>query len=196
MLTLALRLLVQNRKWIAPAVVIALMLITTAVMERSQGRLWKSAGPGFFWTSDAWGPQTSQLFLDPYSFTHVLHGLMFAGLLTLLVRNVTTQWRLVMAIGIECTWEMIENSNVVIQHYRQATAAVGYEGDTILNSLGDIFSCGIGFLLATKLGWRWGVAMFAAVELMLTLWIRDSLLLEILMLIHPVNAIKVWQMGH
>ena len=196
MLTLALRLLVQNRKWIAPAVVIALMLITTAVVERSQGRLWKSAGPGFFWTSDAWGPQTSQLFLDPYSFTHVLHGVMFAGLLTLLVRNVTTQWRLVMAIGIECTWEMIENSNVVIQHYRQATAAVGYEGDTILNSLGDIFSCGIGFLLATKLGWRWGVAMFAAVELMLTLWIRDSLLLEILMLIHPVNAIKVWQMAH
>jgi len=195
-LTLALRLLVQNRKWIAPAVVIALMLITTAVVERSQGRLWKSAGPGFFWTSDAWGPQTSQLFLDPYSFTHVLHGVMFAGLLTLLVRNVTTQWRLVMAIGIECTWEMIENSNVVIQHYRQATAAVGYEGDTILNSLGDIFSCGIGFLLATKLGWRWGVAMFAAVELMLTLWIRDSLLLEILMLIHPVNAIKVWQMAH
>ena len=196
MLTLALRLLVQNRKWIAPAVVIALMLITTAVVERSQGRMWKSAGHGFFWTSDAWGPQTSQLFLDPYSFTHVLHGVMFAGLLTLLVRNVTTQWRLVMAIGIECTWEMIENSNVVIQHYRQATAAVGYEGDTILNSLGDIFSCGIGFLLATKLGWRWGVAMFAAVELMLTLWIRDSLLLEILMLIHPVNAIKVWQMAH
>jgi len=195
-LTPALRPPVQNRKWIAPAVVIALMLITTAVVERSQGRLWKCACPGFFWTSDAWGPQTSQLFLDPYSFTHVLHGVMFAGLLTLLIRNVSIQWRLVMAIGIECTWEMIENSNVVIQHYRQATAAVGYEGDTILNSLGDIFCCGVGFLLASRLGWRWGVALFAAVELMLTLWIRDSLLLEILMLIHPVNSIKVWQMGH
>jgi hypothetical protein len=89
---------------------------------------------------------------------------------------------------------MIENSNAVIQHYRQATAALGYNGDTVLNSLGDIFCCGLGFLLAVKLGWRWAIALFVAVEVVLTFWIRDSLILEILMLIHPVNSIKSWQM--
>jgi len=187
---------VLNKRSIAPAVVIALMLLVTALVQRSEGRLWKCACPGFLWTSDAWGPQTSQLFLDPYSFTHILHGVMFAGLLALLVRRLSTAWRLVMAIATECAWEMIENSNVVIQHYRQATAALGYNGDTILNSLGDIFCCGIGFLLATRLGWRWGVALFVGVELMLTFWIRDSLLLEIVMLVHPIDAVKNWQMAH
>ena len=82
----------------------------------------------------------------------------------------------------------------MIARYREATAALGYHGDSVLNSLGDILCCGLGFMLAIKLGWRWGIAMFVAVELALTLWIRDSLLLEILMLIHPVTAVKNWQM--
>jgi predicted MFS family arabinose efflux permease len=107
-----------------------------------------------------------------------------------------TTWRFVVAMAMECAWEMIENSNAVIQHYRQATAALGYNGDTVLNSLGDIFCCGIGFVLAVKLGWRWSVALFVAVEVMLTFWIRDSLLLEILMLVHPIEAVKNWQMAH
>ena len=176
--------------------VIALMLVLTAFVEHFEGRLWKCACSGLLWTSDAWGSKTSQLFLDPYSFTHILHGLMFAGLLTLLIRRLSTNWRLVTAIAMECAWEMIENSSAVIQHYRQATAALGYDGDTVLNSLGDIFCCGIGFLIAVKLGWRWSIALFVAVEVVLTLWIRDSLLLEILMLVHPVDAVKNWQMAH
>jgi hypothetical protein len=105
-------------------------------------------------------------------------------------------WRFVMAIAIECAWEMIENSNTVIDRYRQATAALGYHGDSVLNSMGDIFCCGVGFLLAVRLGWRWGIVMFVGVELALTVWIRDSLLLEILMLIHPFDSIKTWQLGH
>lgn len=175
--------------------VIALLLIATAVVEHSEGRLWKCACPGYFWTGDAWGSRTSQLFLDPYSLTHILHGVMFAGLLALLIRNLSRSWRFVAAIAIECAWEMIENSNAVIQHYRQATAALGYDGDTVLNSLGDIFCCGMGFMLASKLGWRWGIALFVGVEFVLTLWIRDSLLLEILMLVHPVDAVKNWQIA-
>jgi len=172
------------------------MLIVTAVVERLQGRLWKCECPSFIWTRNAWGSQTSQLFFDPYSFTHLLHGFMFAGVLVLLFRNLSRTWRFVVAIAIECTWEMIENSNAVINRYREATAALGYHGDSILNSLGDIFCCGIGFMLAARLGWRWGIAMFIAVELALTIWIHDSLILEILMLIHPVSAIKAWQIGH
>ena len=100
------------------------------------------------------------------------------------------------AITIEAGWELIENTNTVIQHYRAATAALGYEGDTIVNSLGDIMCCGIGFMLARKLGWVRSLIVFFAIELMLLIWIRDSLLLEVIMLISPIKAIKIWQMGH
>jgi uncharacterized membrane protein YjdF len=187
---------VQHKKNIRPVLVIGLMLIATALVEHLQGRLWKCECPDFIWTGNAWGSQTSQLFFDPYSFTHLLHGFMFAGLLTLLIRNMSKTWRFVMAIAIECAWEMIENSNTIIDRYRQATAALGYHGDSVLNSMGDVFCCGVGFLLAVRLGWRWGIVMFVGVELALTLCIRDSLLLEMLMLIHPFDSIKTWQLGH
>ena len=120
---------------------------------------------------------------------------MFAGLLVLLIRNLSRSWRFVLAIAIESGWEMIENTNTVIDRYRQATAALGYQGDTVLNSMGDILCCAVGFVVAAKLGWRWSIILFLAVETILLFWIRDSLLLEILMLVHPVDSIKAWQMG-
>ena len=101
-----------------------------------------------------------------------------------------------MALMIESAWELIENTNTVIERYREATAALGYQGDTVVNSLGDIICCGLGFMIARKLGWRRSIVVFVATELLLLIWIRDSLLLEIIMLIHPVNAIKAWQIGH
>lgn len=101
-----------------------------------------------------------------------------------------------MAIAIESAWELIENTNTVIERYREATAALGYQGDTVVNSLGDILCCGIGFMIARQLGWRRSIMVFVATELFLLIWIRDSLLLEVIMLVHPVNAIKLWQIGH
>lgn len=171
------------------------MIVATALELHRQGRLWKCACPNYLWTVDAWSSQTSQLFLDPYSFTHLLHGFMFAGLLALLIRNLSRSWRFALAIALECGWEMIENTNTVINRYREATAALGYQGDTVLNSMGDIFCCGVGFILAAKLGWRWSIILLVALETILLFWIRDSLMLEILMLIHPVDSIKSWQMG-
>src|SRR5207302_7991264 len=91
---------------------------------------------------------------------------------------------------IECCWELIENTNAVIQRYRVATASLGYHGDTIMNSMGDIACCAVGFMLAWKLGWRRSIALFFAIEIVLLVWIRDSLILEIIMLVHPINAIK------
>lgn len=179
-----------------PAIGILVILLATGLQLHRQGRLWWCACSGFLWTSDAWGSRTSQTFLDPYSFTHILHGLMFAGLLTLLIRGMEVRWRLFTAIAIESAWELIENTNTVIERYREATAALGYQGDTVVNSLGDIFCCGIGFMIARKLGWRRSIMLFVATELLLLIWIRDSLLLEILMLIYPLDAIKGWQLGH
>jgi hypothetical protein len=101
-----------------------------------------------------------------------------------------------MVLMIESAWELIENTNTVIERYREATAALGYQGDTVVNSLGDIICCVLGFMIARKLGWRRSIVVFVATELLLVIWIRDSLLLEIIMLIRPINAIKVWQVGH
>ena len=121
---------------------------------------------------------------------------MFCGLLTLLARGLPTSWRLTIAITIEAIWELIENTDTVIQHYRAATAALGYQGDTVMNSLGDIMCCGIGFMIARKLGWLRSLVLFFVIETVLLIWIRDSLLLEMIMLVHPINAIKMWQSGH
>lgn len=184
------------RKNLWPWLAIVPVLIATALQLHQQGRSWWcSCGRAFLWTSNAWGSQTSQTFLDPYSLTHLLHGLMFAGLMALLIRGLSPGWRLFVVITMESAWEIIENSNTVIQRYRAATASLGYQGDTVLNSLGDIMCCGIGFMIARKLGWRRSLALFFVTEAFLLVWIRDSLLLEILMLVHPMNAIKMWQVG-
>lgn len=130
-----------------------------------------------------------------------MHGFMFAGILLLLFRyvvkrNVSTSWRLVMALAVEAAWEILENTNAVIDRYRATTAFLGYSGDTVLNSIGDILCCGVGVLIARKLGWLRSLPIFIATEIILLFWIRDSLILEIVMLIHPFDAIKTWQLGH
>ena len=95
----------------------------------------------------------------------------------------------------EGLWEVIENTQFVIQRYREATAALGYYGDSIANSLGDILTCIIGFMIAQRLGFRRTALVFAVTEVVLLIWIKDSLLLEILMLIYSIDAIKAWQLG-
>jgi Protein of unknown function (DUF2585) len=120
---------------------------------------------------------------------------MFAGLLLLVTRTMPTAWRLCLAIAMEAVWEVVENSAYVIQRYREATAALGYQGDTVLNSLGDILCCGVGLMIARRLGWLRSLPIFIATEIVLLIWIRDSLILEIIMLIHPIDAIKAWQMA-
>lgn len=125
---------------------------------------------------------------------------MFAGMLLLLFRfvvkkNVPTSWRLVIAMVFEALWEIVENTNAVIDRYRESTAALGYQGDSVVNSLGDMVCCGAGLLIARKLGWLRSLPIFIATEIVLLFWIRDSLILEIIMLIHPFDSIKAWQLA-
>jgi hypothetical protein len=172
------KVLAPNNKKSLPWLLTAFVLAATTLQLHYQGRLWWcSCGRSFLWTGNAWGSLTSQTFLDPYSFTHILHGLMFCGLLTLLIRGLPTRWLFFMAITVEAAWELIENTNTVIQRYREATASLGYQGDTVMNSLGDIMCCGIGFMIARKIGWRRSLLVFIATEALLLIWIRDSLLL-------------------
>ena len=95
----------------------------------------------------------------------------------------------------ESVWETVENTSFVINRYREATIALGYTGDTVLNSVSDIAVCTGGFLLATYMGWRRSIILFAATEIALAFWIRDGLLLNMVILIHPFEAIRSWQMG-
>ena len=106
-------------------------------------------------------------------------------------------WQLWLAVSIEAVWEVLENSEFVIRRYREQTAALGYHGDTIVNSLSDILVCGLGFVVAHHLGFRRTFALFVLTEVFLAFWIRDNLTLNVLMLIHPIEAVKEWQAaGH
>jgi hypothetical protein len=153
-----------------------------------------SCGQFFLWVGEARSSDTSQHLLDPYSFTHVLHGFVFFWLIGWFAPRLTWAWQLWLAVAVEAVWEVVENSEFIIQRYREA-AVLGYFGDTIVNSLGDIAMCGLGFVLARNLGFGRSLALFVAVEAMLLFWIRDSLLLNVLTLIYPVEWIEQWQAG-
>jgi hypothetical protein len=178
-----------------------LAAITTAAVAaaglRALGRSWLcDCGVTRFWTGEAWGAETSQQLFDPYSFTHVLHGFVFCWLLAWGLPKLSAGWRLWAAVLVELSWELFENTEFVIRRYREATAALGYNGDTILNSLGDVAACALGFGLAARLGLRASLALFAVVEVALLVMIRDSLLLSVLMLVFPTESLKAWQAGH
>ena len=184
-----------NRRWLFPVVVILLLVPLMALALWAEGRLFSCACGEFqFWAGDTCSSENSQQLFDPYSFTHVLHGFLLFWLLALVLRNVSPAWQLSLAAILEAFWEILENTPFVIDRYREQTAALGYTGDTIVNSLGDLFCAIAGFLIARRLGWVRSLIAFLLLEVVLLLWIRDSLLLQIVMLISPVNAVKLWQM--
>lgn len=172
---------------------LVLLVIGTALILQYQGRNWFAAnGKFYFWIGDAWSDQNSQHWTDPYSFSHALHGVLFFGLLYFFSDKLSWMWRFNIAVLLEALWEIVENSSVIINRYRDA-GALGYTGDSIINSMGDLFYCGLGFVLAHYLGLSKSIILFILVEIGLLLTIRDSLIVNIIMLIHPIEAIKEWQ---
>lgn len=169
----------------------------TAVAMRFENRLWvPAAGSLRLWVSDAWGSETSQHLFDPYSVTHVLHGVVLMWLIVPLLPRLGTRGQFLLMLASEAAWEIFENSAFVVERYRAATAAHGYTGDTVVNALGDLACCAVGFELARRMGWRRSIGLFIATEILLMFWIRDSLLLNILMLAWPIEAIEQWQLGN
>lgn len=137
----------------------------------------------------------SQHLLDWYSPSHVIHGFLFYGLGWLLLRRWPVPPRLLAAVTIEALWEIVENSPMVIDRYRTATIALGYTGDSVVNSLSDIGCMAVGFFLARRLPIKVTIGLASLFELA-TLWvIRDNLSLNILMLLWPIDAIRQWQAG-
>jgi hypothetical protein len=147
------------------------------------------------WVGARDSPRTSQMLADWYSFSHVVHGLLFYGALWLAARRWPVEWRFLAALLIEAAWEIAENTPLVIDRYREATAALGYSGDSVINSISDILMMGVGFYAARKLPLWGSVVLVLVLELVPLLVIRDNLTLNVWMLLAPSDSLRAWQAG-
>ena len=141
------------------------------------------------------GPRQSQMIADWYSPSHIVHGLLFYAALWLVARRWPVERRFMAALLIEALWEIVENTPLVIDRYREATAALGYSGDSVVNSLSDLAMMALGFLAARKLPLSAAIALVLALELAPLLAIRDNLTLNVWMLLAPNESIRLWQQG-
>ncbi len=146
------------------------------------------------WYGNIYGSGNSQHLIDWYSFSHIIHGLFFYGFLWLAARRLPIRTRLVLAVLIEGIWEIVENSPFIIGRYREVTSSLDYMGDSVINSVSDILMMSFGFYLASKLRVWHTVFLVIFLELFTLYKVRDNLTLNIVMLIHPVEAIKIWQL--
>lgn len=153
------------------------------------------------WWGVVQSAENSQHIADWYSFSHVIHGLLFYGFAHLLWRRWKwfggrpAAWALPIAVVFEGFWELLENSPLIIDRYRAVTVSFGYEGDSVLNSLSDIGFMALGFWIASKLPWWASVLLALAFELFTLALIRDNLTLNVLMLVWPLDAVRQWQAG-
>ena len=170
-----------------------LILAATALVELFLGRTF--LGPNGFgvWSGDIWSIDNSQLIADAYSFSHVIHGMIFYWFLWLIARKLPLRYRFLGALLLEAAWEVLENSPLIINRYREATIALGYVGDSIMNSLADIGMTAIGFEVARRYSVRVTVALILIMEIGCLIWIRDNLTLNVLMLAWPIDAVREWQ---
>ena len=179
-----------------PVRFVLILVVLAVIYLHLQGRVW--------WCQcGRWAPvslhvnsqHNSQHLFDPYSLSHVLHGLLFFGALWPLRHHLGLDLRRAIAAAIEIAWEMLENSPIIIQRYRAATISLGYTGDSIANSLADITSFVLGFYVARKVGLWYSVAIFLAAEALMLWLMRDNLTLNLLMLLWPIDAVRRWQGG-
>ena len=145
------------------------------------------------WVGEVNSSRTSQMLSDWYSPSHIVHGFLFYGALWLVARKWPVERRFLGALVVEVAWEIVENTPLIINRYREATAALGYTGDSVLNSVSDIAMMGLGFLLARRLPVWVSVAIVLVLELVPFLVIRDNLTLNVWMLLAPNESIKAWQ---
>ena len=174
------------------------ILSAVAAIEIVSGRsLFGPDGHFGWWDGDVWSSENSQRVADAYSFSHIIHGMLFYGFLWLFARRLPVKYRFLIALLIEAGWELLENSPLIINRYREATIALGYVGDSVLNSVCDVGMMSLGFLVARFTRVWVIVAAIIVLELGCLWWVRDNLTLNILMLVHPVQSIKAWQSeGH
>jgi Protein of unknown function (DUF2585) len=166
----------------------------TGGLELYSGRSpWGPDGRFGWWESDIWSSENSQRVADAYSFSHFIHGILFYGFLWWVARKLSWNGRFLIALALEASWELLENSPFIINRYREATISLGYEGDSVLNSVSDIVTAGLGFFFASRVWVSASVVTVFVLEIACLCWVRDNLTLNVIMLVRPVPAIKQWQ---
>ena len=140
-------------------------------------------------------PEMSQQLTDWYTYSHIIHGIGFYFLLWLVAPAMPVGLRFALAVGLEASWEILENTPFIINRYRQSAIAHGYFGDSVVNSVFDTLAASFGFFVARTLPAWSTVALVIAMELFVGYMIRDNLTLNIIQLIFPNGAISVWQAG-
>ena len=176
--------------------IVLAVIAATAAFELAMGRLpFGPDGRFGWWEGNIWSAEQSQRVADPYSFSHVLHGLLFYAGLWVVARRAPLRTRFLAAVVLEAVWEALENSPIIIDRYRAVTIALGYTGDSVLNSASDVVMMMAGFVIASR--WRaWAcVALALVFELSMLFLVRDNLTLNIVMLVWPIEAIRAWQMA-
>lgn len=178
-----------------PVVILGIVAVAAAML------LWMGRAPicacGYvsFWHGEVNDSGNSQHLADWYAPSHVAHGFIFYGLLHLVARRLGFWPRAAIATLVEAAWEVVENTPAVIQRYRDATIALGYDGDSVINSVADIGWMWLGFWLASRLPVWASVAIVVAMELFVGWMIRDNLALNVLMLLWPLESVRAWQGG-
>jgi len=177
------------------AISLVLIGITLVILFLMGSNIICPCGTVKMWEGDVWNGENSQHLTDWYTLSHLAHGFIFFWLLHVFFKKKSFEWRLVVAIFIEAVWEIIENSQWIIERYRATTSSQDYNGDSIVNSMVDLLACWVGFLLAKRFPTWVSIAVIIFMELIALYFIRDNLTLNVVMLFSPIQAIKDWQMA-
>jgi hypothetical protein len=179
--------------WVALSVAI---VAAAAIILRLMGHPWIcTCGYVKLWHGETVSSENSQHLIDWYTTSHLLHGIVFYFILWLVARQWPHRVRFTIALAIEAAWEILENTPWIINRYREATISLDYYGDSVLNSVTDILAMVVGWFIARHAPVWVSVVLFISIEAALAFAIRDNLTLNILMLIYPIDAVRIWQGG-
>lgn len=186
----------RRKEWLWASLIILAMLAGMAAIQLAMGRVpICTCGTVKLWHGEVNSAENSQQLMDWYTLSHIIHGLLFYGATRVLFPRRGLPFRAVIATVIEVAWEIVENSPLIINRYREATIALGYTGDSVVNSVADVVAMLVGFALAARLPVWLSVVLGIAMELVALAVIRDNLTLNVLMLVWPLDSVRNWQAG-